>query len=101
MYHAALWDGVDPGPIDALIGGLFGEDYLGSEPDLDQGSDGWLRVKGKDKLWFRGSDRMPIPQGHVLIYGPVYSDSDLQPGTWQYITGAQFAARFSKMEEVT
>lgn len=98
VYHAAPWDGVDPAPIDEMISGLYGDDYLGSEPALDQGSDGWLRVIGRPdgKLWFRGSDRWVIPKENVLIFGPVYSDGDLQPGTWQYISEAQFAARFAE-----
>jgi hypothetical protein len=99
LYHAALWDGVDAAPIDELIGGLFGADYLGSEPALDQGSDGWLRVTSRPdgRLWFRASGTWVIPAGNVLIYGPMYGDGDLQPGTWQYITEAQFAARFTKV----
>lgn len=102
VFRVAFWDGVDPGPVDEMISGLFGDDYLGSEQGTavneSQGGEGWLRVKGRPDslLWFRGAAQWVIPAGNMLVYGPVYPD-DAKGGNWSYYSPEQFARLYTKV----
>jgi hypothetical protein len=89
-FSAALWDGVNKGPVDVMLTDLYGADYLGSEVDGDT-----LTVAGQESLWFLGHNpSLTIPAGNVLIRGPFYG-AYVAEARWEFITPEAFADRFS------
>jgi hypothetical protein len=92
-YHAALWNGTDPGPVDDMLTELHGMDYVGSTVQPD----GSLLVQGDGDLWFgAGGYTLGIPSGHVLRRGPLWG-SDRTGALWVVGSAATFADRFEEL----
>lgn len=89
VYHAAPWDGVDPDPVDTMMTGLYGADYVGSEIDGTT-----LVLTGQGDLFFPGGNQtFTLPTGQVLVRGPYYGAYQGE-AAWQYFPPATFADRF-------
>lgn len=88
-YAAALWDGTDPGPVDAMMVELCGEEYLGLTMDGTT-----LMLSGQGNLLFPGAGyTMGVPEGHMLVRGPFFGSS-AGAAVWQMFPAAEFEQRF-------
>jgi len=94
VYHAAYWNGEDSGPIDTMMTGLYGDDYVGSTPD---GTD--LIVNGQNNLLFQGGGySFRVAAESMLVRGPVYGDFQGE-ARWQAVTPGVFTDQFNLQSE--
>lgn len=94
-YFAAEWDGIDPRPVDDLLNGLFGSDYLGLTVDEVHQR---LTVHGAPDSACRfgvSGYELVIDRRMFLVMGPVYG-SDRSDAVWPTLTpSALFLSKFT------